>query len=91
MRASVEIEDKTFWELAALAERYDMRVDEYLAELAFIVASQGRPLELDQVASRVRRGMTDKEIARELGMTNAAVSSRRQRAGLAANKRKAAA
>lgn len=88
MRASVDIDDATFWKLANHAEQYDMRVDEYLSELAFIASRQHRPPEVDPVLSRVRRGLTDKAIARELGMTNHAVSSRRQRAGFPANKRK---
>jgi len=86
MKVSVDVEDLTFWKLAAIAERYEMRVDEFMQELALSASNRRVDAEVDPVAMRWRQGLSDKEIARELGMTNQAVSVRRRSHGLPANR-----
>jgi len=40
VRTPVDLDKKTFWKLAAIAEVHDMKVSDYLAEIA-VVASRG--------------------------------------------------
>lgn len=87
MKVTVDVEDLTFWKLAAIAENYDMRVDEFLNELAVSASKRRVDAEVDPVSMRWRTGMTDAQIAAELSMTNRAVSERRRSYGLPANKK----
>lgn len=86
MKFQVEIPDDAFWKIATVAEKFEMKVHEYAAEVV-ITAAAGRTLhETDPVVAAWRAGDTDAEIARRLDMTNAAVATRRRSFGLPANK-----
>lgn len=85
--ATVHLDPKLFWRLAEVAERHDMRVDEYLAELAAQAALRRGSDGLDCVTVRWRRGWTDKQIAADLGWTNEAVATKRRALGFPPNKR----
>ena len=87
MEATVRMDSQTFWKVAAIAEQFEMRVDEYLAELAVVASRRKLPPEMDPVIIRWRMGWSDREIARELAMTNEAVADRRRRYGLPANRK----
>lgn len=87
IRVPVDIPELTFWRLAAVAEQYDMKVPDYLAEIALAASRRQDPLVVDPVIVWWRLGLTDKQIAGELGLTNAAVGDRRRRGGFAANRR----
>lgn len=80
-----------FWKLSEIAEKCDMRVDQYLIELGKAATHRRSPEDLDPVMVRWRKGWTDKEIAADLGWTNLSVAERRQRVlGVPANKRQKA-
>lgn len=87
MEATVRMDSETFWKVAGIAEKFDMRVDEYLAELAVVASHRQLPAMEDPVVVRWRMGWSDREIARELAMTNEQVARRRQRFGLPANRK----
>lgn len=87
MKFQVAIPERTFWQLAERAELLDMRVPDYLADLAMAAAVGKVPTDTDPVVVLVRQGLTDREIARELGWTNLAVATRRRQYGMPANRR----
>lgn len=87
IEVAVKLDDSLFWKLADIAEQFDMRVDQYLVEIASTSAKQKLlPID-DPVVTRWRTGMSDREIARELTMTNEAVHRRRRKFGLPANRK----
>ena len=86
MRTPVDLDELTFWKLAAIAELHDMKVADYLAEIAVVASRAKTPMDSDPILWRWRDGLTDKRIAAELGLTNAAVSRHRRSFGLPANK-----
>lgn len=87
MKFQVEIPDEAFWKLALRAEEFDMRVPDYTAELAIAASANKVPRDQDPLVIAWRSGMTDAEIARQLGATNLSVATRRRRYGLPANRR----
>jgi len=86
VRTPVDLDKTTFWKLAAIAEVHDMKVSDYLAEIAVVASRAKTPWDSDPILWRWRDGLTDKRIAAELGLTNAAVSRHRRSFGLPANK-----
>ena len=88
IRTPVDLDERTFWALAAVAESYGMKVNEYLADVAAAVSKRRLPSDIDPVIVRWRSGLSDSEIAAELGMTNLAVATRRRRFGYPANRRR---
>jgi len=88
MKFQVEISDDLFWKIAARAETFDQRVPEYAADLLIAAAHVRSPVDSDPVLRLWRGGLTDAQIARHLNLTNLAVSSRRRRFGLPANRRR---
>lgn len=86
IRTVVDLDAVTFWKLAAIAETHDMRVPDYLTEIAVVASRAKRPLLDDPIIRRWREGSTDKQIAAELGLTNAAVARHRQARRLPANR-----
>lgn len=88
MKFPVEIPDEVFWQIAAKAEQLDMKVPDLAADLLRAAAIARTFTELDPVLKLWRQGLTDKEIARALNCTNAAVAGRRQRHRLPANRRR---
>ncbi|TXK17391.1 hypothetical protein [Homoserinibacter sp. GY 40078] len=89
MRFQMDIPDEQFWKLAGKAEQFDMKVPEYVADLCAVAASTSVPFDSDPVLQLWRARYTDAQIAARLSMTNSAVSSRRRRYGLPANRRRA--
>lgn len=87
VKVTFQIPDAVFWGIAAVAEQQDMKVHEYLVEIAASVNSRRLTVDTDPVAVRWRQGQTDKQIAAALGMTNQAVSMRRRGHGYPANKK----
>ena len=87
MEVSVRLEPDLFWKLAALAEKFDMRVDQYMVELATVASRRTVPDVIDPVIVRWRQGWSDRMIARELNLTNDAVGVRRRRFGVPANRK----
>lgn len=87
MEATVRLEPETFWKIAGIAEQFNMRVDQYLAEMASVASRRKLPDDMDPILVRWRMGWSDREIAREFGLTNEAVAGRRRRAGLPANRK----
>lgn len=88
VKVTLEVDRVTFWRVTEVARKYGKRVDEYLIELAAAQAKGEINAALDAVVVRWHMGMTDKQIARELRMTNQQVATRRRRAKLPANKEK---
>jgi hypothetical protein len=86
VRTVVDLDAHTFWKLAAIAEVHEMKVAEYLAEIAVVASRAKTPMDSDPILWRWRDGLTDKQIASELGLTNARVSSYRRGFGLPANR-----
>jgi len=87
VKYQVEIPDEAFWKLAARAEEFDMKVNDYTAELAIAASTAAVPQDHDPIVISWRAGMTDAEIARHLGLTNLSVATRRRRYGLPAHRR----
>lgn len=88
MKVTVTLPARLFNKLADLGEVYDMRVDELLIELSAQALARRAPDLSHPVVARWREGMSDKQIAADLGMTNAAVADARRRHGLPANSRR---
>lgn len=86
MKFQVEIPDVVFWKVAGMAEQHDMTVPNYLAELAFAASKARSPLVNDPIIMRWRAGLSDREIAAELNITNSQVSTRRRLYGFPANR-----
>lgn len=79
MKFVVDIPDEVFWKIAARAEVFDQKVPDYTTDLLISAAAVPVPTETDPVFRLWRAGYTDKQIARELNMTNLAVATRRRR------------
>lgn len=86
----VKLDDSLFWKLAGIAEQFDMRVDQYLSEVASVASRRKQPSDSDPVLMWWRQGLTDREICAELGLTRETVGDRRRRIGLPANRRRSA-
>lgn len=87
MTTQVKLDARTFWKLAAIAEQHGMRVDQYMVELASIAANRRTTKGTTAVGELWVKGMSDAQMAAELGWTNQAVSTQRRSLGLSANKR----
>lgn len=87
MRFTVEVPDEVFWAVATRAEPFDQRVPDFTADMLVAVAASRAPLDSDPVLRLWREGKTDAQIAAQLGLTNLAVSDRRRRMKLPANRR----
>lgn len=86
MKFQVEVPDEVFWKIAPIAEQFDLKVPQYTADLLVAHSLRPMPKDVDPILRLWREGRTDRQIAEQLGMTNAAVSSRRQRMHLPANR-----
>lgn len=86
MKFQVEVPDEVFWKIAPIAEAHELKVPEYTADLLVAHSLRPMPQDIDPILRLWRMGRSDRQIASQLGMTNAAVSSRRQRMHLPANK-----
>jgi FixJ family two-component response regulator len=86
MRVQVDLPDPIGWQLANLAEARDMRISDYLADLGAAAIARPKSVEFDPIIARVRSGLTDKQIAAELNLTNRVVADRRRHHGYPANK-----
>lgn len=83
MKLELDIPDDAYWRLTSIAEREDITVPNLLTRFA-IMRSR---VDCDPVTQLVAIGLTDREIARDLGLQNNVVADRRRRAGLPANRR----
>lgn len=88
IKVTVTMPERLFSKLADLGEVYDMRVDELLIELSAQALAKRAPDLSNPIVSRWREGWSDKLIAIDLGMTNAAVADQRRKFGLPANSNK---
>lgn len=86
MKFQVEVPDEVFWKIAPVAEMFDLKVPQYAADLLVAHSLHPIPRDTDPVIRLWRQGKSDRQIAAQLGMTNAAVSSRRQHLRLPANR-----
>lgn len=76
-----------YWRLAARAERSGRTVTEEIsAALVQLTAEEGDPDD-DELYRLWKRGLADREIARELGWTNERVADLRRRRGMPANRK----
>lgn len=85
VRIPIDLDSQVFWKLAELAELRDMKVNEYMVELAEVASRRKLHVDSDPVVRLWRQGKTDRQICADLGMTRAAVGDRRRSFGLPAN------
>lgn len=83
MKLELTIPDDVYWRLTGIADRDGITVAELLTRFAAMRAR----VDGDAVVQLVSIGLTDREIARNLGLPNNIVGDRRRRAGLPANRR----
>lgn len=84
VHATVDIPRRELFRLEDAAEQRGMTLPEFLLNAGRAVAGIGEPGP-DSIETLTRLGMTDRDIARRLGLTNAAVAGRRRRLGIPAN------
>jgi len=87
MIVTVDIPERLWARVCDVADQRDVRVDRFLTWVitsAFNVQGD----ENERIISRVIRGLPDKQIARELNLTNLHVAEVRRRAGFKANRRR---
>ena len=82
--AHVEVPSHELFRLVAAAERRGMTLPEFLLNSGRAVAGVGASGP-DSIETLTRLGLTDRDIARRLGLTNATVATRRRRLGIPAN------
>lgn len=88
MKVTLDIPDELFWAVAARAETFDQRVDEYAVDLLVTSVATANPVENDPLLRLWRAGYSDAEIGFRLNQTNATVAARRRRFGLPANRKR---
>jgi hypothetical protein len=81
----VALNPRTVWKLGELAESRNVRIADYLQEIAVAVSHTTHDGLPDPIAARWALGLPDRTIAAELSMTNLAVPTRRRSLGLPAN------
>ncbi len=72
-----------YFRLTAIADRTGDTVEGLLTSFAILRSR----VDGDPVVQLVGQGLTDREIARSLGLMNHVIAARRRRAGLPANRR----
>ena len=88
MRVSFDVPDKMWWRLANIADMEGKKVEDVAADaLLNLVQQPAQVTILESVLRLHTKGLTTPEIARELSMTNAAVSSRLYAQGLRGNRK----
>lgn len=80
----VNIPPRELFRLEDAAERRGMSLPDFLLASGRAVAGIGEPGP-DSIETLTRLGLTDRDIARRLGLTNSAVATRRRRLGISAN------
>lgn len=86
----VRIPSRLLTKLADLADAHDMRINDFLLELGIQALHRRAPDISNPVVSRWADGWTDRQIAADLGMTNAAVAAQRRKFNLFANSNRSA-
>lgn len=82
----VVLTQRTMWRLGELAESRNIKIADYLKEIAVAVSRTNDAGETDPIATRWSLGLPDRTIAAELGMTNLAVATHRRSLHLPANR-----
>ena len=84
----VGVDNDDFLPLSQLAEARGFdRVSELVADVLHRLSEVARDFDVVDVLFLVSIGLTDKQIAARLGVTNRYVAARRQAAGIPANRR----
>jgi len=85
---SFDVPDKFWWRLADLADMEGKRVEDVAAAALMNLVRKPTGVTITESVLRLhQKNMTIPEIARELSMTNAAVSSRLYAQGLRGNRK----